>query len=152
MTSNLLHITFYLFDSEWKDSTFKAGKFYYVQVYGFLKKYGEYTGSNEIVDELKTMLDRIDDESFQEATKEFRGRCTHMIPPNIEFGLSGLVNRMEDKAGKISYGLGGQKPLLFRDLLPHLIDQHQKFKDSFGAFWSLFKDILEHWEREKPNI
>jgi len=118
VTSSLLHHTSCLFDTEWKDTDFKGSKFYFVQVYGYLKKFKKYTGSSYKTEKLRNCLDQIDDEAFRETTKEFRGRFQHMIPPNIEVGLSGFINRIEDMNGKISYGIGGQKPLSPCRLLP----------------------------------
>ncbi|MBW1735045.1 MAG: hypothetical protein JRJ71_11785 [Deltaproteobacteria bacterium] len=152
VTSILLHHTFCLFEQEWKDTDFKGNKFYFVQVYGQLKKYKEYTGSSDTSDKLHSCLDQIDDEAFREATKEFRGRFQHMIPPNIEVGLSGLVNRMESKDGKVSYGIGGQKPLSLKDVLPHLTTQHDRCVEAFKVFWELMQEMLEIWKQERPNI
>ena len=152
VTSSLLHHTSCLFDTEWKDADFKGGKFYFVQVYGFIKKYKEYTGSADKADKLRCCLDQVDDEAFRETTKEFRGRFHHMIPPNIEVGLSGMINRIEDKNGKISYGIGGQKPLCLKDILPQLNDQHEKCSEAFRAFWELLQEMLDVWQSERPNI
>ena len=152
VTSSLIHHTSSLFGTEWKDTDFKAGKFYFVQVYGCLKKLKEYTGSADKADKLRSFLDQIDDEVFRESTKEFRGRFQHMIPPNIEVGLSGMINRIEDRNGKISYGIGGQKPLCLKDILPQLNDQHEKCSEAFRAFWELLQEMLDVWQSERPNI
>lgn len=152
VTSSLFHHTFCLFDTEWKDTDFKESKFYFVQVYGYLKKFKEYTGSSDTTYKLRSCLDQIDDEAFREITREFRGRFQHMIPPNIEIGLSGLVNRIEGKNGKISYGIGGQKPLSLNEILPALHDQHEKCSEASKAFGELFQEMLDIWKRERPNI
>ncbi len=152
VVSSLLHHTSCLFDTDWKDTNFKGSKFYFVQVYGWLKKFKEYTGSAYKTDKLQSSLDQIDDETFRKITKEFRGRFQHMIPPNIEVGLSGMINRIEDKNGNISYGIGGQKPLSLKDILPHLNDQHEKCSEAFRDFWELLQEMLDVWQSERPNI
>lgn len=152
VTSSLLHHTFCLFNTKWKDTNFKVGKFYFVQVYGFLKKFKKYTGSVDKSDKLRRCLDQIDNEAFRETTKEFRGRFHHMIPPNIEVGQSGMINRIESKNGKISYGIGGQKPLSLRDIMPQLNDQHEKCTEAVKAFWELMQEMIDIWQRERPNV
>lgn len=75
-----------------------------------------------------------------------------MIPPNIEIGLSGLVSRIECKNGKVSYGIGGQKPLSLKEIVPALHSQHEKCARAFGAFWELIQEMLDIWQRERPNV
>lgn len=152
VTSSLIHHTSSLFGTEWKDTDFKAGKFYFVQVYGCLKTFKEYIGSADKADKLRSCLDQIDDEVFRETTKEFRGRFQHMIPPNIEVGLSGMINRIESQNGRVSYGIGGQKPLSLRDIMPQLNDQHEKCTEAVKAFWELLQEMLDIWQRERPNV
>jgi hypothetical protein len=151
VASSLLHQTFRLLDPEWHDSDFKEGRFLFPQLYGFLKKYKEYSHLSNNADNLRVFFDQIDNEVFREKTKEFRGRYHHMVPPNIEIGLSGLINRIETKNGRISYGIGGQKPLSLKEILPALHDQHEKCSETFRVFWELFQEILVIWKRERPK-
>jgi len=63
-----------------------------------------------------------------------------------------MINRIESKNGKVSYGIGGQKPLSLKEMLPLLSDQHEKCTEAVEAFWELVQEMLSIWQRERPNV
>jgi hypothetical protein len=100
--------------------------------------------------ELESSLRKIDNNSFRNKSKNFRSSYQHKIPPNIEIGLSAFVTRNDKKKRKISYGLGGQKPLAIKDILPILYEQHEICVSAFHQVWKLLNEQLDIWKRKMP--
>ena len=96
--------------------------------------------------ELESSLRKINIKSF----RNFRHSYQHRIPPNIEIGLSPFVTRNNKEKPNISYGLGGQKPLAIKDILPILYEQHEICVSAFHQVWKLLNEQLNIWKRKMP--
>lgn len=150
ITGMLLHQTLRLVDPAWNDADLKQAKFYTSNLYGLLKKYENLIGQKELCHDMRQAIDRIDDEDFRKATDEYRGKFNHMVPPNIEFGLSSLMTRFEEETGDVHYGFGGHQPISLKSMLAKLDEQQELCLAAFNIFWQLMENMLDLWKNERP--
>jgi len=110
-----------------------------------------YSGHYSHMSSLLSALNQIDNQSFRDSTQNYRNLYHHRIPPRFELGLSEFTNRVVNRDGRVSYGLGGRPPLRLGELIPVLHEQHQASISAFQIFWNLVEEQLSIWERESPN-
>jgi hypothetical protein len=140
----LSHQTTMLLDSTVQDSSLIEHRICFNTLQGYRDLF-------DSIDPLIDTLNRIDNQSFRESTSNFRNLYHHRIPPRFELGSSSLLNRMLHQNGRVSYGLGGNRPLRIGELIPILHDQHQACVEAFQTFWQLVSQQVSIWEREAPN-
>jgi len=72
---------------------------------------------------LKLSLEKIAGKSYSLSMYDFRNSYNHRYSPRIELGITGLVKR-NVKPDKVSYGFGHVEPILLKDAIPLLKEQH----------------------------
>jgi len=78
--------------------------------------------------------------SFILATKEFRNRRQHRLPPRLSFGTTATVKRTFLEDNSIQYGFGYEKPLIFNEVLPELVSQAKLMRVAFQNYWKLVQE------------
>ena len=73
---------------------------------------------------LKQSLENIANKSYIQSMRDFRNSYNHRYSPRIEIGITGLVKRNVNDDGKVSYGFGHIEPILLKDSIPLLKEQH----------------------------
>ncbi|MGO9021187.1 MAG: integrase [Syntrophobacteraceae bacterium] len=90
---------------------------------------------------LKRCLERIADKAYQKCTHEFRNKYNHRYSPNIEIGFTGIVSR-KCNGKNVYYAIGQTNPIKIDELLPVLIDQHEKCLGAFSEFQKLVREHI----------
>lgn len=91
---------------------------------------------------LKRSLERISAKDHQAATRHFRNKYNHRIPPGIGLGLTGMVTRHRDpKTGQTRYDFGFTRPLSIEEIVRQLSQQCVLCYKAFEKFKTL---IVEH--------
>ncbi len=135
----LLHQTTMIIDPSRKDSGLDEERI-------DINTLSRFNSASINIAELESSLRKINIKSFC----NFRHSYQHRIPPNIEIGLSPFVTRNDKEKGKTSYGLGGQKPLAIKDMLPILYEQHEICVGAFHQVWKSLNEQLDIWKRKMP--
>ncbi|MCG2721026.1 MAG: hypothetical protein L6290_03275 [Thermodesulfovibrionales bacterium] len=119
--------------------------------------------------ELMSTLSNMSSSKFRKAAKNYRNMTHHRIPPDIEYGLTSLVNRkgyqedtieyiaMEDgnpvkkkmTSKEVTYACGGVEPIKASKILPDLKTECENGKKAFYAYWKM---VNEHVRVLKPDI
>ena len=88
---------------------------------------------------LKTVLESVSNSKYKKATHDFRNTYNHRYSPRIEIGLSGFVKRIV-KSGRVTYGYGETEPLLLRDIVPLLTEQHELLLKAYTRYQALVNE------------
>lgn len=72
---------------------------------------------------LKQSLENIANKSYNLSMHDFRNSYNHRYSPRIELGITGLVKRNVND-GKVIYGFGHIEPILLKNAIPLLKEQH----------------------------
>lgn len=91
---------------------------------------------------LKVALEKIANSSFRESTHNFRNKYNHRYSPRIEIGLTGLVNRIKNEDGTVSYGFGYTSPLMLKDINPLLFTQHSRCLAAHEKYQALVNEQI----------
>lgn len=140
----LMHQTKMILETNWKDSELDESKINIDTIRTF-------NGVTSNVADMESALRDIDGKNFRDESKNFRNLHQHRLPINIEVGLSAFMNRTVHGKGNISYGLGGQQPLVIKDMLPLLYEQHRLCVTAFHQFWKSVTDQIDIWKRERSQ-
>lgn len=142
---SLLHETAFLIDEKYEWKNFLKKNIYIEDLEKFkpLSEKQNWESFALFLDKLK----QINTKEHQADTSNFRNRFHHLLPPNIELGLSSFVRRIE-KEGNPAYGIGPEPPLPISKLLISLQSEHEACIKTFQAFWLLLKDQLEIWKQK----
>jgi len=135
--SHLSHQANMAVDLAWKESNLPDDK--KINFLIMRKCVERWEASSELID----ALTELSDQSFSDATSDFRSRYNHRRPPELVHGISGLVNRSHDRASdKTIYAFGAQPPLQLDVLVSSLADQHSSALRAFHALSALIKEQL----------
>jgi hypothetical protein len=87
---------------------------------------------------LKSALDAVSDQNFARATKDFRHRHTHRMPPRIGMGIVPNFRLKREGVGlRIHPHMDG--PLELSTAIDAAVVQHRACVAAFRAFWSMLK-------------
>jgi len=113
----------------WQDDLPLDGEIYFEQADEYGKSWKKYS-------KLKLSLEKIANKKYNKLMHDFRNSYNHRYSPRIELGITGLVTRIVNENGKVSYGFGHIDPILLKDAIPLLEEQHliclkayQKYQD-----------------------
>lgn len=137
---HLLHQSNKLKKSDWKDELPPDGKINYKHLDEF--------GSNWIgFKNFKEKIDLLNNNEFQDATRNFRHRLQHRFRTHFDFGLTPVIERIEVKSG-ITYAFKTIPPLDLQALMPELYKQHQTAAEVFQAYWQLVGELCVEWDNK----
>jgi len=92
---------------------------------------------------LRSELDCLFDEAFNEATGDFRHKYHHRLPPRFQQGQTQTVTRRRDKAShNTTYGFGFVEPLDLASLTPVLRVKQAIARAAFEAYSELLREQL----------
>jgi hypothetical protein len=90
---------------------------------------------------LKQSLEGLFGKAFRDATREFRHTYNHRFSPRFVIGLTQMVRRRVDPAtGRISYALGGLKPLPLEVIAEFSARERNQAYGAFEAFQALIHE------------
>jgi hypothetical protein len=121
--------------TEWKDDFPLDTAIYFGQADNFGSHWRTYN-------KLKRALEKIASGSYVDATFDFRNKYNHRYSPRIEVGLTGLVTRIVNKSGKVSYSFGHTEPLKLINIVTALEEQHKCCLKAFCQYQSLVKEQI----------
>jgi hypothetical protein len=118
---------------EWIDDLPVDSKIYFEAANNFGKLWKKYS-------KLKVALEKIANKAYGESTHDFRNKYNHRYSPRIEIGLTGLVTRIVNSTGSVTYGFGQIDPLLLKDVNPLLLDQYSLCLAAHKNYQALIND------------
>jgi hypothetical protein len=90
---------------------------------------------------LKCRIEKINDESYQAATHDFRHKYNHRFSPHVVAGITQFITRQVDaQTKKVSYSFGGIPPLALEIVAELLSDQCNRCYRAFEAFEELIRE------------
>lgn len=89
-------------------------------------------------DKLETALSSLSNEDFTDATKNFRHRYTHQIPPRIEIGIASNY-RFERDGQNLRIYPYVDEPLALSDAIEASVMQHRACVAAIRTFWLVLK-------------
>jgi hypothetical protein len=105
------------------------------------------------IKELLESLEKVNGKSsFVLATKEFRNRRQHRLPPRLSFGTTATVKRTFLEDNSIGYGFGYEKPLIFNEVLPELLSQAKLMRVAFQNYWKLVQEHCSEMNKLETSI
>jgi hypothetical protein len=117
----------------WKDDLPIDDEIYFKEADNYGKQWTNYS-------KLKLSLERIANKSYNVSMHDFRNSYNHRYSPRIELGDTGLVNRNIDSDGKVSYGFGHIEPILLKNAIPLLIEQHSFCLKAYEKYQDLVNE------------
>jgi len=88
---------------------------------------------------LATSLNRMAEQTFNEATSDFRNQHEHGHPRSIALGHINVVRRIEIN-GRVGWSFGQQEPMRLSELLPIFEKEHGYAMDAFIAYLEMVKE------------
>ncbi|MER8571518.1 hypothetical protein NKH19_10735 [Mesorhizobium sp. M1338] len=89
----------------------------------------------------KQAMEGIFDKGYRQATRDYRHRYNHQIPPGLVLGITGMVTRkLEPKTGLVSYVFGATPPLPMNTIVQLMSDQCRLCCKTFEEFKKLIEE------------
>ncbi len=86
---------------------------------------------------LKLLLEKIANRKYCTDTGDYRHSYNHRFSRRIELGHTSFVTRIDNGNNGISYGFGSQEPLMLKDIIPLLKNQHELCLQTFTQYQAL---------------
>lgn len=134
-------------EHEWKDNLPIDDEIYFKEADEYGKQWKKYS-------KLKLSLEKIANKSYNLSMHDFRNSYNHRYSPRIELGYTGLVNRNIDSDGKVTYGFGHIEPILLRNAIPLLIEQHEFCLKAYEKYQGLVNEQtneINQYITKKPS-
>jgi hypothetical protein len=106
----------------------------------YFKEADKYGSQWKCYKKLKLSLENIANKSYNQTMQDFRNSYNHRYSPRIELGITGLVKRNVYNDGRVSYGFGYIEPILLKDAIPSLIEQHSFCLKAYEKYQSLVNE------------
>ena len=86
-------------------------------------------------------MEGIFDKGYRQATRDYRHRYNHQMPPGLVIGITGMVTRkVEPKTGLVSYSFGATPPLPMSTIVQLVSEQCRRCRETFDEFKKLIGD------------
>lgn len=79
----------------------------------------------------------VNDKSHTKATRNFRNRTQHGLPPTLSHGIRARVDRSTASDGSLVFAFGIEDALEIGKLMPALVTQSKRMIAAFNAYWAL---------------
>jgi hypothetical protein len=97
-------------------------------------------GGSPVRESFRDAVSKLNSDAFTKATRDFRHRREHRLPPNLHLGILAIVETEETPTG-LSHTLMVERPLRLEELIPMLDDEHRKLTITFAKYWQLILDL-----------
>jgi len=125
-----------LLGKKWKDDLPEDEKINF-------KKMDEVATNWPAYEQLKLGRGQLADKRHQAEVNHYRHKFQHRYPPRIEFGLSEMIKRNINEAGRVSYAIGYSLPLRIGQITSSLKSQHAAAMHVYKCYQELVNEQLK---------